>query len=168
MNTTGKGKIFATLEPTPKNVPKTGTQPHRSSNQNRCLAAFIELNGLQAFALFDSGSTADAVSPDFARNANLRIYRLENPVTLQLRTKGSRSKINYGCTAPYKFTTSKEVIKSKDYFNIANIDQYNVVVGTVFMRKHGISLDFENDTVCIKGSHIPTFTEGEEVRELTR
>ncbi|THU91020.1 hypothetical protein K435DRAFT_601817, partial [Dendrothele bispora CBS 962.96] len=93
------------------------------------LSAFVEFNGLQAFALFDSGSTADTISPDFAHIAKLKMYQLENPVTLQLGTKGSRSKINYGCTASYQFKSSKETIKSKEYFDIANIDHYDEGIG---------------------------------------
>ncbi|KAF8236147.1 hypothetical protein L208DRAFT_1253068, partial [Tricholoma matsutake] len=31
------------------------------------------------------------------------------------------------------------------YFDVINIDQYDAIVGTVFMRKHGIMLDFEQD-----------------------
>ncbi|KIK49944.1 hypothetical protein GYMLUDRAFT_119642, partial [Collybiopsis luxurians FD-317 M1] len=129
------------------------------------LAAFIEINGVKAFALFDSGSTADAISPDFARVAQLKMFQLENPITLQLGTKGSRSQITYGCIAPYLI--SKQ-IKDEDYFDIANVDRYDVVLGTVFMRKHGISLDFENNKVRVSGELIPTLSEGEEVRELTR
>ncbi|KAK7444298.1 hypothetical protein VKT23_015310 [Stygiomarasmius scandens] len=168
MNVSKNGEIVPTLEPQSKKSPRTGTRPRRTNAQNRCLAAFVEFNGIEAFALFDSGSTADAISPDFARNAHLRIYQLENPVTLQLGTKGSRSKINYGCTAPYQFRSDREVVVSKDYFDIANIDRYDVVLGTVFMRKHGLSLHFEDDTVRLNGRPIPTLLEGEEVRELTR
>ncbi|KIK64677.1 hypothetical protein GYMLUDRAFT_160486, partial [Collybiopsis luxurians FD-317 M1] len=106
----------------------------------------IEINGVKAFALFDSGSTADAISPDFARVAQLKMFQLENLITLQLGTKGSHSQITYGCIAPYLI--SKQ-IKDEDYFDIANVDRYDVVLSTVFMHKHGISLDFENNKVRV-------------------
>ncbi|KAF9258952.1 hypothetical protein L218DRAFT_796689, partial [Marasmius fiardii PR-910] len=132
-------------------------RPKRTNTQKRCLAGWIELNGLKAFTLFDSGSTADAINPDFTRAAKVKIFQLENPVTLQLGTKGSRSRITYGCTAGYTISSVKV-----DYFDIANIDRYDAVVGTVFMRRHGIVLDFRNDTIQMNGSVVPTLTEGEE------
>ncbi|KIK66566.1 hypothetical protein GYMLUDRAFT_55742 [Collybiopsis luxurians FD-317 M1] len=48
-------------------------------------------------------------------------------------------------------------VKDTDYFDIANVDHYYVVLGTVFMRKHGISLNFEQKTVrkpCITVAEI--------------
>ncbi|KAF9251453.1 hypothetical protein L218DRAFT_805278, partial [Marasmius fiardii PR-910] len=125
----------------------------------RCLAGWIELNGIKAFALFDSGSMADAISPDFTRAAKMKIFRLENPVTFQLGTKGSRSRVTYGCTTNYCISSSKNTVKDRDYFDIANIDRYDAVVGTVFMRRHGIILDFEKDVIRMKGSVVPTLSE---------
>ncbi|KAF9258712.1 hypothetical protein L218DRAFT_822596, partial [Marasmius fiardii PR-910] len=126
------------------------------------LSAFIEINKIHAFVLFDSGSTADAISPDFARLAKLKICQLENPVTLQLGTKGSKSKINYGCYAPYKIQTKNAEVRNRDYWDIANIDRYNAVVGTVFMRNHDINLRFEDDRITMKGKDIPCLSKGEE------
>ncbi|KAF9256621.1 hypothetical protein L218DRAFT_800994, partial [Marasmius fiardii PR-910] len=120
------------------------------------------INGVKAFILFGSGSTANAVSPDFARIAKLRLFHLETPVTLQLGMKGSRSHISYGCTSTYTLKSDQETISSKDYFDIANFDRYDTILGTVFMRKHKMALDFETDSVCMKGRPIPTLTEGEE------
>ncbi|KAF5348198.1 hypothetical protein D9758_014667 [Tetrapyrgos nigripes] len=168
MKVTKENEVYPSLKPEPKKAPRTGKRPIRTSEENRCLAAFVEFNGVQAFALFDSGSTSDAISPDFARNAKLRIFQLENPVTLQLGTKGSRSRITYGCTSPYTFKSANDIVSSKDYFDIANIDRYDVILGTVFMGKHGLSLHFEDDTVQLKGIPIPTLSEKEEVQELTR
>ncbi|KAJ3756669.1 hypothetical protein EV360DRAFT_71791 [Lentinula raphanica] len=127
-------------------APPSGTRPRRTAADNHCLAAFVEFNGVNMFVLFDSGSTADAISPDFTRVPHLRMFQLENPVQLQLGTKGSRSQITYGWIAPYLLN----------------------VLGTAFMRKHGICLYFETDTVELRGEKITTLTEGEEVKELTR
>ncbi|KAK1218159.1 hypothetical protein PQX77_019162 [Marasmius sp. AFHP31] len=116
------GGQHATLEPKSVPVDAIGTRPNRTGRDNRCLSAFIEINGVRAFVLFDSGSTADAISPDFARVVKLPIFQLENPVTLQLGTKGSRSRISHGCIAKYAFKSPQENVSSKDYFDIANID----------------------------------------------
>ncbi|KAK1218877.1 hypothetical protein PQX77_018404 [Marasmius sp. AFHP31] len=162
------GGHVATVGPTRVRSSNVLNRPKRSSAEKRCLAAWIEFDGVKAFTLFDSGSTADAVSPDFARTCKLKIYRLENPVTFQLGTKGSRSRITYGCTAKYSIATPGETIGGKEYFDIANIDRYDAVVGTVFMRRHGILLDFKNDEIRTEKSVVPTLSEGEESAELAR
>ncbi|KAJ3998441.1 hypothetical protein F5050DRAFT_1805978 [Lentinula boryana] len=66
--------FIATQEPVKKRAPKSGTRPRQTTAENHCLAAFIEINGVKAFALFDSGSTANAISPDFARVAHLQMF----------------------------------------------------------------------------------------------
>ncbi|KAF9255417.1 hypothetical protein L218DRAFT_796756, partial [Marasmius fiardii PR-910] len=126
------------------------------------LAAWIELNGVKAFALFDSGSIADAISPDFTRTTKIKIYHLENPVTFQLGTKGSRSHVTYSCTTNYSISSLKEMVRDRDYFDIANVNHYDAVVGTVFMRRHGIVLDFHDDVIKMNNSVVPTLSEGEE------
>ncbi|KAF9261869.1 hypothetical protein L218DRAFT_868850, partial [Marasmius fiardii PR-910] len=124
------------------------------------LAAWIELNGVKAFTLFDSGSMADTVSPDFTRAAKMQIYRLENPVTFQLGTKGSHSHVTYRCTTSYGISLLKETIKHCDYFDIANVDRYDAVVGTVFMHRHSIILDFKENVIKMNNSVVPTLSEG--------
>jgi hypothetical protein len=48
---------------------RAGERPKVSKEERQCLAAYIVLNGVKAYALFDMGSTADLMSPDFARVA---------------------------------------------------------------------------------------------------
>ncbi|KAJ3765317.1 hypothetical protein FB446DRAFT_832455 [Lentinula raphanica] len=169
MTATGNGGFQAQLKPTTLRTYQSGKRPLRKAEHNRCLCAFVEINGVQAFVLFDSGSTADAISPDYARVAKLDVFQLDNPVTLQLGTKGSRSRISFGCVAPYRMNGGKlGDIVGKDYFDVANIDRYDAVVGTVFMRKHGIALDFEHNAIRMNGKYIPTLSEGDETRELAR
>ena len=68
----------------------------RPLREHRCLTAFIEIGGVKALTLFDSGGSIDAMSPEFARVASLKTFELENPVPLQLGCVGSRSVINFG------------------------------------------------------------------------
>ena len=138
----------------------TGTisRPMRTPDEQLCLAAYIKINGVKAYALFDSGSTTDAVTPDFTRVAELPIYELDNPVTLQLGCVGSRSKINYASTAKVGFGP----IDIDTYLDIANLDKYDTILGTPFLSKHGISLDFEHKEIVIRGTkRIRALPEGE-------
>ncbi|KAJ3769949.1 hypothetical protein FB446DRAFT_705805 [Lentinula raphanica] len=169
MTQTEDGGFHATMSPKKIKIERTGNRPVRLAKDNRCLCAFVEINGVMAFVLFDSGSTADAISPDFAQISHIKPFQLENPVTLQLGTKGSRSRITFGCTSRYRILGGKHGdVTGKDYFDIANVDRYDAVLGTVFMRKHGIALDFEKNVIRLSGKEIPTLTEGDENRELAR
>jgi hypothetical protein len=68
--------------------------------------------------MFDSGSTADMISPEFMRVSNAKVYALEEQVPLQLGCRGSKSCITYGtdCTVKYK------TIDEKYYLDIVNVD----------------------------------------------
>jgi Retroviral aspartyl protease len=138
----------------------TITRPIREKDEDRCLAAYVTINGVKAYTLFDSGSMTDAVSLDFMRVANVPIYELEKPLTLQLGCAGSRSKINFGTESHIEFAS----IAKDTYLDVANLDKYNSILGTPFLRKHGIMLDFDHDEIVIHGKqHIPALPEGEGV-----
>ena len=136
----------------------TITRPKRLDGEDLCLAAYVEMNGVRAYTLFDSGSTTDAVSPDFARVATLPVMKLDKPITLQLGCSGSRSKINFATETKIGFAS----ISVDTYLDITNLDKYDSILGTPFLRKHGISLDFESQEIVIRGKlRIPALLEGE-------
>ena len=61
--------------------------------------------------------------------------------------------INYGTHATIKIGC--KVVK--EYFNIANIEHYNAILGTPFLRKMGIVLDFRSSGMAWIGNKvIPT------------
>ncbi|KAJ7864871.1 hypothetical protein B0H13DRAFT_2353392 [Mycena leptocephala] len=115
-------------------------QPSRLCKDLACLSAQIEIAGTPAYMLFDSGSNIDSITPEFAKATNCKSIKLDEQVTLQLGCVGSRSKINYGTRAPVNFGG----IRGHVYFDQANLDRYDGVIGTPFMNKHGILLDFAN------------------------
>jgi hypothetical protein len=116
-----------------------GSQPHRDPRLQKCIEVSIEINGLQARALLDPGSTTDMVSPDFVRVAKLVPLELEEQMALQLAVIGSRSKINYGTWAQTKLGP----INEQRYFDISSVDDYDVILGTPFCWANGISPIFE-------------------------
>ncbi|KAH7876179.1 uncharacterized protein C8R40DRAFT_1043450, partial [Lentinula edodes] len=122
------------------------------------LCSMVKINGVQAFVMVDSESTADALSPNFVQITHRQPFGLENSLTPQLR-----------CTAPHRlYNGNNGDIQDKDYFNVANIDCYDAVLGTMFMRKHGMALDFKNNTIRLHGKPIPTLTDGEENRGIAQ
>ena len=104
------------------------------------------MNGLSARVLLDGGSNTNMVSPEFATVAKIPAIELQEQMTLQLAVTGSRSKINYGAWATVDFGP----ITPQVYFDIANIDGYDVILGTPFMWEHGISPIFQDDGWIMK------------------
>ena len=41
------------------------------------------------------------------------------------------------------------------YVDVANFDRYDMIIGTPFMRKHGVKLDFVKNQVIIAGVATP-------------
>lgn len=64
-------------------------RPPRTAAENRCLTLLVEINGLKAYTLFDSGSTGEALSPHFTVATGLKVHSLEKGVNIQLGTVGS-------------------------------------------------------------------------------
>jgi hypothetical protein len=131
------------------------SRPARTERENRCYIVRMKIHGLEANVLLDSGCTSDSVSPEFTVAANLKVHELEEPVPLQLGTVGSRSKINFGLFSDFELDS----LRGNHYFDVINIDRYDAIVGTVFMRKHGIVLDFERDEVRLQGRILNTILE---------
>jgi len=122
-------------------------RPPRNPEETLCLRAFISINGIKALVLFDTGSTTDAVSNDFARVAQLPLYTLEKPITLKLGCVGSRSNVVFGTIAKAVFETKS----ANTYFDVANIDQYDIIMGIPYMTRNKITLDVANKTIIIDG-----------------
>ena len=100
------------------------------------------------------------MSPDFARVGSLPIKVLTDPVTLQLGCVGSQSKIYFGVETKIRF----DLIQKECYLDIANLDKYDAILGMVFLRQNGISLDFEHLEIVIRGKWcVPTLIEGEKI-----
>ncbi|KAJ7572580.1 hypothetical protein C8J56DRAFT_1068230 [Mycena floridula] len=139
-------------------------RPIRTADQTRCLTLMMEINGLMAYTLVDSGSTTTALSPEFSRVSKLKAYELRSPLNVQLGTVGSRSKINYGTYTSTKLGGET----TKEYFDIFNIDRYDAVVGCAFMRTHKMALDFEYNVVRVRGRKIETMSLKDDILEQAR
>lgn len=139
-------------------------RPKRAKITAKSISQYVVINGVRAYTLFDSGCTTDCMSPDFARVAKVRYGYLKDVIPLQLGTVGSSASIQFGAYTRASFGT----IESKEYFDIANIDRYDVILGTPWMHKHGVSLDFANRVIRIGDGSYSSLTEGEESTEMAR
>ena len=67
--------------------------------------------------------------------------------------------INFGTRARLELGT---IIENDAYLDVVNIDRYDMIIGTPFMRKHGLVLDFKRNVLSIQDNIIDTLTTGQE------
>ena len=86
------------------------------------------------------------ISPNFIRAAKIEPFPLDKPIGTQLAVTGSKSVINYGTN----MTIEYEGRELKEYFNIINIDYYDTILGTPFLRRHKVIINFVNNCLRVK------------------
>jgi Zinc knuckle len=123
-------------------------RPDWLRHENRTLSGYWEINGVKAHCLLDSGSEGVLLSPEFTCATGMKMFALEQPIALQLACIGSRSTINYGTNTTIRF--GRKIYD--EYFDVANVEYYDAILGTVFLRKLGITLDFTSPGAVKIGS----------------
>src|SRR5258708_18702517 len=133
---------------------KVGKCPaDRSVDLCHTLTAEVNIGGVDAFILFDSGAKTDALSPDFVRACHIPLLELPNPLVLQMGTKGSHSCVYYGTN----INVIIHRVKDSHYFDIVNIDRYDTVLGAPWLNMCGLILDFSNHTIQTTNGDIKMF-----------
>lgn len=89
------------------------------------LVIVVHINGHTACTLLDSGSLGDFVSTALADQLKVHKTLLKKPLPLQLAVQGSRSRVNWGTTVKFKYQS----INEERYFDIANLSNYNLILG---------------------------------------
>ena len=125
---------------------KERSRPLQKCNDNQPISVFWEIGGVKAHCLINSGCGGIIISPSFIRVVKIEPFLLDKPIEIQLTVAGSKSIINYGANATIKYN-EKEL---KEYFDIVNIDYYDAILGTPFLRKHEVVIDFINNCLKIK------------------
>ncbi|KAF8238372.1 hypothetical protein L208DRAFT_1491907 [Tricholoma matsutake] len=95
------------------------------------------------------------LTPAFAQVADIRVFPLTNPHLLQLGTVGSQATMNYGVD----IRLEAPGISNNTYVDIANFDHYDMIIGTPFMHRNKVILDFENKQVIVNGTPMPAAKE---------
>ncbi|OCH86821.1 hypothetical protein OBBRIDRAFT_693732, partial [Obba rivulosa] len=120
-----------------------------------------EINGHPARALLDSGSLADFMSSKLAHQLGVKTFELEKPLPVHLAVQGSRAKINVGCHVELKYQS----IKESRYFDVVNLLNYDLILGTPFWFQHQISVGLNPAAVIVR-SPIALPIEGSSIRVL--
>ena len=105
----------------------------RPLSDNHTLTGYWEIDGVKAHCLLDSGSEGVLLSPELTWAMGIKTFALEQPIALQLPCISSQSMINYGTQVTIKMGC--RVVK--EYIDIANVEHYNAILGTPFLRKWG-------------------------------
>jgi hypothetical protein len=125
------------------------------------IVVVVHINGHPARALLDTGSLADFMSSNLAEQLNIERVALTKPLTVKLAVQGSRSKVNFGTKVRLEY----QGINCDQYFDIANLQNYDLILGTPFLFQHKVMLGF-NDTRVIIGSGPPQLIRGPQVQIL--
>ncbi|KAJ6523055.1 hypothetical protein B0H19DRAFT_1078033 [Mycena capillaripes] len=110
----------------------------------------VMVNNKPVRALLDTGSMADFISTTLVDRLALKKDVLAKPITVQLAVHGSRSKINASTTVKFKY----QDINCERRFDIANLDSYDLILGTPFIFQHKIVVGM-NPTRVVVGSPEP-------------
>ena len=122
----------------------------------------VQINGHRARALLDTGSMADFMSTTLVDQLGLKTEVLAKPLALQLAVHGSRSKINHSVTVDFAY----QEIKCPRRFDVANLDNYDLILGTLFLFQHQVAIGLNPPRVSI-GSPVPVDIRGEDTTVVT-
>ncbi|TBU36109.1 hypothetical protein BD309DRAFT_985179, partial [Dichomitus squalens] len=118
----------------------------------------VYINGERARALLDTGSMADFMSTTLVDQLGLKKDILAKPLPVQLAVHGSRSKINCSVMAEFSY----QDIRCQRRFDVVNLDNYDIILGTPFLFQHQVAIGLNPTRVSI-GSLSPVDIRGEDV-----
>ena len=117
-----------------------------------------KINRHQIQALLDMGSMADFLSTTVVDQLNLQSEWYAKPLPIQLAVHGSRSKINCGVKVTFQY----QKIDCEQRFDVANLDNYDAILGTPFLFQHKIAIGL-NPSCVVVGSTEPVKIEGPDI-----
>jgi hypothetical protein len=131
---------------------RTEDGPKRNFKNPGIIEGYIRIGEIKAHVLLDSGSTLDMISANYAASSKLDMFQLKKPVKLQMATSGSKSTINFGARAEIKIGEFRQ----KRYFDVVNLDRYNAILGTPFLKENEVMINFAgNGSFRVNGKWFP-------------
>lgn len=101
------------------------------------------------------------ISCCLASQIGVKTFELEKPLPVHLAVQGLRAKINYGCTADLSYQS----IHSRCYFDVVNLINYDLILGTPFFFQRQLQAGLNPTTVEV-GSAQALPLEGAQLRVL--
>ena len=103
---------------------KDCSRPLQKCHDYRAIFVFWDTGGVKAHCLIDSGCKGVMISPEFTRAVKIKTFVLKKPIRIQLVMTSSKSIINYGTNTTININSNK----SKEYFDVVNIDYYDAIL----------------------------------------
>ncbi|GAB1528297.1 hypothetical protein RhiTH_011490 [Rhizoctonia solani] len=149
-------------EPTPKHIERNTVKV----KDNSCkvldtLVVKAKIKGKLVCVLLDSGCQTDLVLLALVDQLKLPRMALTKLLQVQLAMVGSRGTLHYGVSARLEYQT----INKKQEFDVGNLDNYNMILGTLFLFQHSVRLSFNPYRVYI-GSKELLPLEGENMIQI--
>ncbi|KZV87926.1 hypothetical protein EXIGLDRAFT_620036, partial [Exidia glandulosa HHB12029] len=116
----------------------------------------VRINGHTCVGFIDSGSMIDMMSTTLADQLKLKLRAKSTPMSLQLAVTGSHSKINVECETDFEY----QEIRERRTWDVANLDLYDIVLGTPFLWQHSVLIGM-NPTRVFIGSVISKPLQGD-------
>src|SRR5271154_7224368 len=130
------------------------TPPNRQG-----LAALVQINSVDAYTCWDSGSELDAISPDFIRALGIKPQPKESTLRIRLGTKGSLASTSYEVQPTLNFL--KRSLEQP--LDVVNLDRWDLLLGNPFCNKYGVILDYSTRTIRFGDTLIHALSHDEEV-----
>jgi hypothetical protein len=122
----------------------------------------VNIGGLNAITLIDTGHTLDAITLECAELSKQKLFEFAEALPLQLSCKGSHSKTSFGAEGQLKIGP----INHPHYWDVVNLDKYDAILGIPAMNKYSIVADPANGRILIEDQVFPSLTEEEEHQAL--
>ncbi|KIJ29819.1 hypothetical protein M422DRAFT_268690 [Sphaerobolus stellatus SS14] len=127
------------------------TRPAWSKNDPLTITGYFLVGGTKACCLFDSGCEGIIMSSKFVQATGIRMHKLPESIGIQQAFQGSRVKLYY--TVTMDITVGQRTYT--EMFNISNVDYYDIMLGTPFLRRFKANIDFNGlGSIVINGEMI--------------
>ena len=112
--------------------------------------------------MIDSGSLGDFVSSTVIDQLKIKWVNLEKALGLQLAVQGLRSKIHATVEARFNYQNIDELRE----FDIANLNDYDVILGTPWIYQHQVCIGLNPARIIIGSDKCTEITVGNEAKLL--
>jgi len=159
----GKGRTEDSLYNHPTTIERNAAKPKDFSRKiPKSIVVEVHINGHPMRALIDSGSLADFISSKVVDLLSLPVAHLAKPLPCQLAASGSRTMITCGVDTELRY---QEIFEER-HFDIINLENYDVILGTPFLYQHKVFLGFNPPRIVI-GSVPIVQLDGPDVVEIS-
>ena len=111
-------------------------------------------------ALLDSGSLGDFMSTTLADQLGIKKMLLNTPLALQLAVQGSQSHVNAMVTVQFKYQS----IDESRTFDVINLNNYDLILGTPWMHQHQICIGFNLARVVVGSNEVQPLKIGSDTK----